>query len=98
MSQFNSLAFNLPDVFGAVNYLTDGTLSARPTSRVTQIVDDLNQQTAPSQELVTRWCPEVIGNEPQVASASGLASSISRCRTPSTRTAAACRRFGARST
>ncbi len=53
----NEKAFNLQDVFGAVTYLSDGTLSARPTARVRQVVDDINQQSPPPQSGPTRFCP-----------------------------------------
>ncbi len=68
--------YPVDDVFGAVTYLSNGRLIARPTSRVTKIVDDLNQQPAPPQMLSggvlegandLRWCPWYAG-EAQVAS------------------------------
>ena len=65
-AEFNPKAFNLQDVFGPVVYLTDGTLSARPTARVRQVVDDLNQQTPPPQDSTARYCPFVVGGENQV--------------------------------
>lgn len=68
-SQLNPLAFNLQDVFGGVVYLFGGRLSARPTTRVTKVVDDLNQQPPPPQTSPLRWCPERIGSEPQVVTA-----------------------------
>ena len=64
----NPFAYNLDDVFGGVVYLTDGRLSARPASRITRIVDDLNQQSPPPQNTNLRFCPETIGSEQQVAS------------------------------
>ncbi|MBK8976499.1 MAG: hypothetical protein IPM29_11330 [Planctomycetes bacterium] len=64
-----SAAYPLNDVFGAVTYLTDGTLQARPTTRVTKVVDDLNQQPPPPQSSDLRFCPFVIGTENLVATA-----------------------------
>ena len=65
----NPKAFNLQDVFGAVVHLSDGGLSARPTARVRQIVDDLNQQSPPPQNSFLRFCPFNIGSEEQVPAA-----------------------------
>ncbi|MEM7198806.1 MAG: hypothetical protein AAF628_00970 [Planctomycetota bacterium] len=64
----NEFAFNLADAFGAVVYLPDGTLTARPTTRVRQAADDVNQQAPASQNGPERWCPLEIGTEEQVAS------------------------------
>lgn len=66
----NPKAFNLQDVFGAVVHLSDGGLSARPTARVRQVVDDLNQQSPPPQGSFLRFCPFNIGSEEQVPAAS----------------------------
>ncbi len=62
-------AYPLEDVFGAVVYLADGTFQSRPTTRVTQVVDDLNQQPPPPQTSDLRFCPEAIAGEAMVASA-----------------------------
>ena len=67
LQEINEKAFGLQDLFGAVVYLTDGTLSARPTARIRQIVDDVNQQSPPPQSSVLRFCPEAIGGESQQA-------------------------------
>ena len=66
----NALAYNLQDVFGAVVYLPDGTMQARPSTRVRKIVDDLNQLPPPSQNSIFRYCPETVFGESQVASPS----------------------------
>lgn len=66
-SPFNPKAFELADLFGAVIYLADGTLGARPTSRIRQIVDDLNQAVPPPQTSALRFCPSTFGPEEQVA-------------------------------
>ena len=71
----NPRAQSVPDIFGAVIYLTDGTILARPTTRSTQIADNLNQSAPPAQTSDFRWCPQVLEaysyapNERQVASA-----------------------------
>jgi hypothetical protein len=69
-----ALAFRLPDLFGSVTYFADGTLGARPGSRISRIVDDLNQQPPPpqgsgGQPNPLRFCPFQIGTEGQVATA-----------------------------
>lgn len=61
-------AYPLQDIFGAVVYLAGGKLQARPTTRVTKVVDDLNQQPPPSQESLLRFCPDSLGGEGTVAS------------------------------
>ncbi len=66
-------AYNLPDVFGAVVYLPDGTVSGRPTTRVRKMVDDLNQVAPPPQLTPDQYCPSAIGTEPQIATASASA-------------------------
>ena len=50
----NPNAYALPDVFGAANYLPDGTLAARPTARVSKVVDDLNQVPPPPAMAIPR--------------------------------------------
>ena len=63
---------SVPDIFGAVVYLEDGTIQARQTTRVRQVVDNMNQQPPPSQQSIFRWCPANLqtfgfaGNEMQV--------------------------------
>ncbi|MEM7199653.1 MAG: hypothetical protein AAF628_05265 [Planctomycetota bacterium] len=66
-------SFNLRDVFGAVAYLPDGTLSARPTSRTRQAVDDVNLQSPPPQSSAERWCPAAIGGDEQITSSAAQA-------------------------
>ena len=63
-------AFALQDLFGAVVYLAEGSLQARPTARVRKVVDDLNQQPPPAQGTLFQYCPDVLGGEGTVASAS----------------------------
>ncbi len=72
---YNAKAHNLIDAFGAVVYLSDGTLSARPTTRVRQAVDDLNQQPAPPQEENSNnnFCPYSIGGEQQTVAGTATA-------------------------
>ena len=65
-TRFNPNSFELADLSGAVVHLTDGTLSARPTARVRQIVDDLNQWPPPPQNTELRHCPAQIAGEQQV--------------------------------
>ena len=55
-------AQSVPDIFGAVTYLPDGLLLARPTVRVTHVVDNLNQPPPPAQNTDFRWCPETVAN------------------------------------
>lgn len=78
----NALAFNLQDVFGPVTYLADGTLQARPTSRVTQVVDNINQVQPPDQTSVGRFCPEQFGAQPQVVQATAATKFTSPLQNP----------------
>ena len=68
-TQTNVNAFPHDDLFGSVVYLVDGTLSARPTARIRQIVDNLNQTIPPPQNSAARYCPTQVGSEQQVATA-----------------------------
>ena len=68
----NEKAYPLDDLFGAINYI-NGRIHARPTSRVSQVADNLNQQPPPSQESELRWCPEQMSGEGQVAANSATA-------------------------
>ncbi|MEM7198841.1 MAG: hypothetical protein AAF628_01145 [Planctomycetota bacterium] len=52
----NPAAAVLRDVFGAVVYLPDGTLLARPTTRITRATDDASQVPPPPQASERRWC------------------------------------------
>jgi hypothetical protein len=72
ITQPNPLAYNLEDMFGSVNLLSDGTIEARPTTRVRQVVDNLNQAPPPSQKSDLRYCPEFLNGEEQVASGSAV--------------------------
>ncbi|MBK8096475.1 MAG: hypothetical protein IPK26_05165 [Planctomycetes bacterium] len=60
-------AYGLEDVFGAAVQV-DGRLLARPTSRVRQIADNLNQAPVASQATNLRWCAQTVGGEEQIAS------------------------------
>jgi hypothetical protein len=50
-------AWRSDDFFGPVSYLPTGELIARPASRTTQVVDNVNQIPAPPQSSNLRWCP-----------------------------------------
>jgi hypothetical protein len=52
-------AYRNQDFFGPIGY-GEGELLSRPTSRVTKIVDNLNQLPPPSQSSSLRWCPITI--------------------------------------
>ncbi len=68
----NEKSFPLEDLFGAVNYI-NGRIHARPTARISQVADNLNQQPPPSQDGELRWCPEQMSGEGQVAANSATA-------------------------
>jgi len=63
----NARAFRLEDLFGAFVQL-NGQLQARPTTRVRQVADNLNQAPIASQLSPLRWCPFSVSNEEQTAS------------------------------
>ncbi len=64
----NEYPFPMDDIFGAVSVTADGRLVSRPASRVTKIVDNLNQQPPPGQETLLRWCPLTFSGEGTQAS------------------------------
>lgn len=60
-------SYPLEDLVGAFVYL-DGKLQARPTTRVRQVADNLNQAPVGAQGTNLAWCPTAISSENQVAS------------------------------
>jgi hypothetical protein len=60
-------SYPLEDLVGAFVYL-DGKLQARPTTRVRQVADNLNQAPVAAQGTNLQWCPLSLGGENQVAS------------------------------
>jgi hypothetical protein len=61
-----ALAYPLEDVAGAVVYL-GGKIQARPTTRVRQVGDNLNQAPVGSQNTILAWCPPSVSSENQIA-------------------------------
>ena len=66
-SDTNARAYRLQDIFGAFVQV-GGKLQARPTTRVRQIADNLNQAPVAPQTSLLRWCPYSVSNEDQVSS------------------------------
>jgi hypothetical protein len=60
-------AYPLEDLVGAFVYV-DGKLQARPTTRVRQVADNLNQAPVAAQNTNLQWCPFSVSSEEQVAS------------------------------
>ncbi len=61
---------SLPDTFGAVTYLSDGTLTARTTARVTKAVDPFNQISPPTTPGLL-FCPPTEVATPTAGTAFG---------------------------
>ena len=59
-------AYPLEDLIGGFVYF-DGKLQARPTTRVRQVADNLNQQPVGIQDTPLAWCPPTISNEVQIS-------------------------------
>lgn len=59
-------AYPLEDIAGAVVYL-GGKIQARPTTRIRQVGDNLNQAPVAAQNSILAWCPPTVSNEPQVS-------------------------------
>ncbi len=55
-------AYRSADFFGPIAYLSSGEMIARPASRTTKIVDNVNQLPAPPQSSNLRWCPISAGS------------------------------------
>jgi hypothetical protein len=66
-SDSNARAYRLQDIFGAYVQL-NGTIGARPTTRVRQIADNVNQAPVAPQLSILRWCPYSVSNEDQISS------------------------------
>lgn len=60
-------AYPLEDLSGSFVYL-DGKLQARPTTRVRQVADNLNQAPVAAQNTILEWCPASVSGENQIAS------------------------------
>ncbi|MCA8941578.1 MAG: hypothetical protein KDB80_03380 [Planctomycetes bacterium] len=56
-SENDEYEFPMPDVFGSVSISADGKLSSRPFTRITKVVDDINQPPVPDQASLLRHCP-----------------------------------------
>jgi hypothetical protein len=50
------------DFFGPISYLPSGELVSRNATRITKVVDNLNQVAAPPQTSELRWCPITAGS------------------------------------
>lgn len=61
-----ALAYPLEDLAGAVVYL-GGKIQARPTTRVRQVGDNLNQAPVGAQNTILAWCPPSVSGENQVS-------------------------------
>ncbi|MBL9079831.1 MAG: hypothetical protein JNL08_20200 [Planctomycetes bacterium] len=61
-----SATYPLEDLIGGFVYL-DGTLQARPTTRVRQVADNLNQAPVGIQNTPLAWCPPTVAGENQVS-------------------------------
>lgn len=59
-------AYPLEDLVGAFVYL-DGKLQARPTTRIRQVADNLNQSPVGAQRTVLAWCPPTVSGEGQIS-------------------------------
>lgn len=62
----NARAYALPDLFGAY-VLIEGQMQGRPTTRVRQIADNINQAPVAPQSSILRWCPFSVSGEEQIA-------------------------------
>jgi hypothetical protein len=58
--------YPLEDLVGGFIYL-DGKLQPRPTTRVRQVVDNLNQAPVGQQNTPLAWCPPTISSETQIS-------------------------------
>ncbi|MBL8729677.1 MAG: hypothetical protein JNM25_14705 [Planctomycetes bacterium] len=59
-------SYPLEDMVGGFVYL-DGKLQPRPTTRVRQVVDNLNQAPVGQQNTPLAWCPPTVANEQQIS-------------------------------
>jgi hypothetical protein len=59
-------SYPLEDMVGGFVYL-DGRLLPRPTTRVRQVVDNLNQAPVGQQGTPLAWCPPTVANEVQIS-------------------------------
>jgi len=61
-------AWESKDFFGPISYLPSGEMVSRSGTRVTKVVDSLNQISAPPQSSDLRWCPLTLESHTQVSS------------------------------
>ncbi|MBX3461895.1 MAG: hypothetical protein KF830_01905 [Planctomycetes bacterium] len=59
-------AYPLEDLIGGFVYF-DGKLQARPTTRVRQVADNLNQAPVGQQGTPLAWCPPTVAGEGQIS-------------------------------
>jgi hypothetical protein len=65
------MALAYADLFGPISHSDDGRLLPRTGTRVSKVLDDINQLPPPSQSSPLRWCPITLYGRGQISNPTG---------------------------